>query len=249
MLRFVCFWLLVLPLENHAQDTRTLLNQAGQLEKLCRESDALLVYGEVIRIQPTNITALCRCSELSCLIGNRQSARTSQTVYFEAARTYAEAALRINPQVSESNFVMAFALGRLCLISSGRERIRLAQGIKRYTDLAIAEDPRNFKAYHLLGKWNYEVSNLNFMERTLARWMYGALPPASLQSAIAAYEKCLQLSPEFLLNYLELARAYDRNGQRRKAQALLSQMLRLPNASPDDNRIKSLGKELLLQWQ
>jgi tetratricopeptide (TPR) repeat protein len=167
---------------------------------------------------------------------------------FKAARTYANAALRINPGSSEANFVMAFALGRMTLISTGRERIGAVKEIQYYAEASIRDDSTNFKPYHVLGKWNYEVSDLSLTERSLAKWFYGGLPPASLERAIENYEKCLSLSPNFLLNYLELAKAYFRNNERRKATDLLARMLVLPNRMADDPRIKEEGRHLLQKW-
>ena len=107
---------------------------------------------------------------------------------------------------------------------------------------------RSFKAWHVLGKWNYEVSNLNVFERIGAKIVYGGLPPASLENSIACYEKAKQLSPTFTLNYLELAKAYKRNGDKQKALAQLNYLLTLRNYTEDDPRIKSEAQTLLKNW-
>ena len=248
MIRTFLFILIILPFENFAQDPNGLLKDAQQFELQLNENAALQKYTEYLRLQPNNLPVLCKCSELCSRIGNRQSDKPKKVDYFRAARTYANAALRMNPNSSEANFVMAFALGRLTLIASGKERIGAVKEIQYYAEASIKDDSNNFKPYHVLGKWNYEVSDLSLTERSLAKWFYGGLPPASLQKAIENYEKCLRLSPNFLLNYLELAKAYYRHGDRKKATDLLSKMMTLPVRMVDDQRIKEEGRQLLRKW-
>ena len=62
-----------------------------------------------------------------------------------------------------------FALGRISLVSGTRERVTLASDVKYYAETAIRLNPNNFRACHILGRWNYEVSNLNIAEKSFAR--------------------------------------------------------------------------------
>ena len=120
-----------------------------------------------------------------------------------------------------------------------------AIAIRRYAERAIRYDPSNFKAYHILGRWHYEVSKLNVVERAFARWFYGALPEASLEESIRYYEKSLALRPDFMLNYLELARAFHRQGQDMRAVAMLRRMEGLHDEMYDDRTVRAEGKKLL----
>jgi len=131
------------------------------------------------------------------------------------------------------------------LVSSGKEKVVAVKEIKTYADKCIQLDAKNFKGYHVLGKWHYEVSDLNAFERWIVKITYGALPPSSIDESIKNYEKSKQLSPGFLLNYLELAKAYKRKGEINKARVLLEQLQKLPPTASDDVKIKSLGRKLL----
>ncbi|MDP4212228.1 MAG: hypothetical protein Q8918_16715 [Bacteroidota bacterium] len=232
-----------------SQDLNPLLREAQQQESSLHENEAFLKYAEILKLQPNNLIALCKCSELSSRIGARISRKDKMQQYFIAAKNYASSALRVDPNSSDANFVMALALGRLSLIAGTRERIVLARDIKRYAEISIRLDPSNFKPYHVLGKWNYEVSDLNVAERSIARLIYGGLPAASLKQSIYYFEKSRSLNPAFLLNYLELARAYHRENQKDKAFELLNTVLALPNMIYDDARVKATAKELLKEWQ
>ncbi len=243
------FLLLILPVENQAQDINMLLKEAQQLEESFKEPEALQKYLEVVRAQPNNLTALCKASELYNMIGKRQPGKDKQKEYYKTAKTYAQRALQVNPNSVEANFAMSLAMGRMALISSGEEKINAVKDVKSYAEKAIKLDPNDFKGYHVLGKWHYEVSNLNALEKWLVKITYGALPKASLDEAILNYEKSRQLNPHFLLNYLELAKAWHRKDNNKKAIELLEAMMKMPNRSVDDPTVKEEGKKLLENYK
>ena len=197
-----------------------------------------------------NIYALNKCSELCSRIGQREIKNTKlRDDYYLAAKIYAETALKIDPKNSESNCVMAIALGRSSMSKSGKEKILNAREVKKHVDAAIANDPQNFKAWHVLGRWQYEISNLNALERSLVKVLYGGLPPATIKQSIVAFEKARALRPEFILNYFEMAKAYKDNHNKNKAITYLQLMFTLPYQTEDDPVIKQKGRALLKDWQ
>jgi tetratricopeptide (TPR) repeat protein len=243
------FFVLILwiPTVCFSQDLAALQRDAERLEATSEEA-ALSKYQEIIKQQPANLKAVCKCSELCSSIGRRQAIREKKIEYFTSAKKYAELALRINPKSSEANFVMAIAIGRTALILSGRGKIAAVDQIKKYAELSIKCDPNNYKPYHVLARWHYEVSDLSFFERGLAKLFYGGVPPASLQEAIYNYEKCRSLVPDLTVNYLELAKCYYRNDEKQKALNMLNKAITMPNKIQDDIRVKQEAKELLKKW-
>jgi tetratricopeptide (TPR) repeat protein len=232
----------------YAQDANVLLKKAAAAETAFREDEALSLYQQASRLQPRSVGILCRCSDLSCRIGNRLPDRDQKIGYFKAGYRYAQMAYRLDSTNSEAGVMMAFSLGRLTLIQTNKERVGSAVAIKRYAQRAIRYDPANYKAYHILGRWHYEVSKLNFVERTFARWFFGALPEASLSEAIRNYEKSMSLRPDLMLNYLELAKALHRDGQDGRAVALLRRLDGLRDEMYDDRTVRKEGKQLLEEW-
>src|SRR5215213_6056635 len=130
---WICMILMV-PVGAVSQDAATLIREGDRLERAFREADALQKYREVLRVQPGNLTALCRASDLCSRIGHRQSNKDVQANYYHAAKAYAEAALKANPQSAEANFVMSVAMGRMAMLSSGKEKIQYVNEIKRYAE-------------------------------------------------------------------------------------------------------------------
>jgi len=234
---------------SYAQDINSILKEGYRLEAIPNEKASFQKFKEVLKIQATNIYALNKCSELCVRIGQRETNKQLKSDYYTAAKIYAETALKIDPNNSDANCAMAMALGRSSMSKSGKEKIINAKEIKKYVDIAIKNDPKNYKAWHVLGRWNYEISNLNVLETTVVKVLYGGLPSASLKESINSFEKVRALTPEFILNYYEMAKAYKEYNKKDKAIAYIKEMLVLPIHTEDDLTIKEKGRDLLKEWQ
>jgi tetratricopeptide (TPR) repeat protein len=243
--KLLLFFTLAFYIDGFSQDVNVLYRDAQRLEESKKDVDALRKYLDVVKYQPNHVAALCKISELNCLVGSRQQEKSARLQYYRSARSYAEAALKVNPNYSEANFVMAMAMGRLALLVSGSEKIHAVTDIKKYAENAIRLDNSNFKAYHVLGKWHYEVSSLNSFERIAVKLFYGGLPASSFADAIRCYEKSRALNPEFALNYLEVAKAYRKIKQDKKAIEVLKKLQTIPVTTTDDPRIKTEGNKML----
>ena len=244
------FFILILTfLKPAAQDLDAIIKEADRLEAIPDENAALNKFKEALKIKPTHLHALSKSSELCSRIGQRQKNTRLRDDYYTAARIYAETALKIDSTNSEANASMAIMLGRSTLTKSGKEKVANAKDLKKYVEAAIKSNPSNFLAWHVLGRWHYEISNLNIVERAAVKMFYGGFPPSSLKESITAFEKSKALTSGFILNYLELAKAYHRNNQNDKAIAILKEMLLIPNHTEDDPAIKETGKKLLKEWE
>lgn len=244
-MRFLICFLLLLPVASFTQDLQLLLNEAAAAEAAMQDDLAYRKYQDVLRIQPTNITVLCKCSELASKIGHRQSSKDLQITHYEIARRYAELALKLNPDYPDANFVMSLAMGRMALVASGRKQVEAVKGIKIYADKTVALSPNDFRGYHVLGKWYYEISNLGAFKRTAVKIFYGAFPDANFNDARRNYQKSMQLNPTFNLNYLELAKVYIKLDQPAEAVSALEKLLVMPLKMEDDRRVYNEGKKML----
>ena len=228
-----------------AQDVNSLVAEGQRLEAAMDEKAAIGKFKEALKLAPQNLTALTRCSEICSSIGNRETTSKTRDAYYNAAMLYAQTAIKLYPDNDLSNVSMAIAMGRMALTKSGKEKIASVKDLKFYAEKAIKANANNFKAWHILGKWHYEVSNLSGLERGAAKLLFGALPAASFATAVSCYEKAKALNSNFILNYLELAKAYKKTGDKAKAIAILTAMQNIKNNAADDVRIKEEGKVLL----
>jgi tetratricopeptide (TPR) repeat protein len=228
-----------------AQSEQELVKKADAYEAALNENAAFETFKQLIRVNPNHYYAQWKASELCSRIGKRQPTPKQQMDFYTAGKAYAANAIRINPNAADGYYAMSVAMGRLALAQSGKERINSVKDIRNYAEKAVKINPRHGRAWHVLGKWHYEVTNLNFLEKAGLKIMYGGLPPASLDESIRNYEKAKLYEPNFALNYLELAKAYKRADQKAKAIELLKKLPSIPNRTMDDAHIKSEGAKLL----
>lgn len=247
MRRFFCLFIFLfsLPALARSQDVQHLLSEARKAEAALQEEEAFQRYRQVLQLEPANLAALCKSSELASKLGHRLKNQAEQHSRYEQAMQYAKKAIQLYPHSADANFVMSVALGRMALVSSGGEMIGMVKEIKKYAENVVRLNPADFRGYHVLGKWNYEISGLGAFKRTAVRIFYGAFPEASFQLAAKNYETSLKLNPQFNLNYLELAKVYLKLDQQEKAVKLLETLRHLPYKMSDDARVRAESLELL----
>ncbi|MDE3212054.1 MAG: hypothetical protein KGM98_02375, partial [Bacteroidota bacterium] len=161
-----------------AQNTAVLVKEAADLEKSMQDPQALARYKEALALDPSNVTLLCKCSEISSRIGSRLIDNPeSCSGYFRDAKSYATQALAVDPRSSEANFSMALAISNEATQLGGKEKLEAVRNIKKYADLSIFFDQHNYKAWYILGKWNYAMSSLNFMQKAAVKMFFSGFPP------------------------------------------------------------------------
>lgn len=246
---YLLFFCLIFCLQSFSQSYDELFQKGLASESQFNEKKALNYYCEAQKIKPIDLPVLYKCSELFGRVGAREKNSKSRDGYFSSALSYAQMALKYFPQTDDANLAMGIAQGRIALTKSGKDKIAAVKDINHYIKKAISINPNNSKAWYVLGKWYYEVSNLNFVEKAAIYIIYGGLPDASFEKAIKAFEKAAMLNSHFLLNYLELAKAYNKISQRSKALICLKKISEDSNYTEDDLIIKKQADQLLKQWQ
>src|SRR5664279_2323740 len=135
---------------SYGQDINSIIKEADLQVASMNDMQAIITYREALKLQPSNVYVLCKCSELCSRVGGRlQDDKKEQHEYFAAAKTYALKALQVNPLSSDANFVNALAMGREALHGSGKEKIAAVKDLKKYADLAIKYDAKNYKAWYV----------------------------------------------------------------------------------------------------
>lgn len=231
-----------------AQQYEQLIRDGNTLDLQLNEKAALEKFKQAVVLRPNDVYALSKCSELFSRIGARFSDESLRDNYYATAMAYAEKALIISPASDMANVSMAIALGKSSLTKSGKDKIKYAKRIKVCIETALKTNPNNYVAWHILARWEYEVTNISSFERMAAKVFYGAVPQGSFANAIMYFEKAKTLNPKFILNYLEMAKAYHKNDNDKKAIEYLQLILKLPTATQDDPLYKKQATELIKKW-
>lgn len=241
--------LLLLSTFSYAQTADEIVEQARQQEKQMKDAAALSLYKDALKVQPENIAALTGASELSAREGNHAADKDEKVRIYNEAKSYAEQAIKLAPENAEANYVMAVALGRVATTEGAKEKVAAYKEVKRYAELAVKFNPKYAKAYYVLGKLNYDMANMNALEKAAAKVLFGGLPEGSLQNAIANYEKCRKLDPSLIQNYQDLAKAYKDNEELEKSIEVLRKAVTLRPIYQDDPAIKSACKKMLEEME
>lgn len=245
----IFFTLLFVGLNLSAQQYEKLIQEGNALDLQLKEKEALEKFKQAVVLRPNDVYALSKCSELFSRIGARFADADTRDNYYSTAITYAEKALKIQPTSDMANVAMAIAMGKFSLTKSGKDKIKYAKQIKICVDIALKTNPANYVAWHILGRWEYEVANVSSFERIAAKVFFGSVPQGSFANAIMYFEKAKTLNPKFILNYLEMAKAYHKNDNSEKAIEYLQLIIKLPIATQDDPIYKQQAQDLLKKWQ
>lgn len=229
-----------------AQDVNVLLKEADNLEIKLKEIEALDKYKQILVIDAKNIKALVKASELSAAIGARLPAKKDKQLYFQSSLAFAQRAIGVNANDADANYVMAVASGKLTDVEKENKKvIAYVNDIKTYADKALAINPKHAKANYTLGKWHLEMVNLSGFKKTAVKLFYGGLPNATIENAILYMEKCRSYDAYFILNYLDLAKAYKQDNKPPKAIEVLQKLVKLPLRTADDANLKAEGLKML----
>ena len=225
---------------------RVKLFQAASLANAFKDSEALGVYQEVLKIVPSHYLALWQAAVLSVKIGARYSDETRKSAYFDAARSYADRSLLLRPEGGESNYAVALALFNQATLYRAGARMRAYHDLRSHVYLATERRPDLPEAWQLRGRWQYRVAHYNLLERLYSRLVLGGVPDGGdSREAMADLEKAHELVPQNLQFCYDLARMYRYQGRRRKAIAILRAAERLPTVTSEDLVISRLCRQML----
>lgn len=241
----IIFFTCWVSLSLQAQSVEELFAQAQLLEKQMKDGEALLKYKEVLQVSPGHVSSFNQSSLISGREGARLKDKVQKQEFFNNAKIYAFEALKVEPENPTANYAMAMAWAQIGSISGAKEKVAAFSETKKYADLAIKYKPDYAEAYHLLGKWNYDLSNLSGIEKAAAKVLFGGVPPGTIQGAIASYEKCNQLKASIIQNYLDLAIAYKHNNQETLSMEVLNKAMKLRPILSDDAGYKAECKKML----
>lgn len=231
-------------------DIDNMLNKASELVQSADDSGAMEIYKEVLDKNPQQMEALWNVSVLYSQQGLRTDDDEKRQNYFATSSEWADKCLEYHPESAACHFSKSVAIGRKAQNAGTRDRIRMSEKIKEHADRSVELDPGFFRAWHLLGVWHTEVANLNWMERTAARAIFGGLPEgASNEKAEEAFQKAMEMSPENILIHLDFAAYYEEVGKDEKAIELIEKLLKIEPKFEDDEAHKERAKELLADLQ
>jgi tetratricopeptide (TPR) repeat protein len=167
----------------------------------------------------------------------------AQKKLFEEAHALAQEATQLNPTDSKGYVYVAITSGKIALFEGGKKKVELSKGVKANAEKALELNPKENLAYHVLGVWNREVATLNGFLKFFAQMIYGKLPPASLDDAVANFQKAIEINDKGIAHYYEMGATYQEMKKWKEAREAFAKVQSLPKKYAADAQYHQWAKE------
>lgn len=207
---------------------------------------ALEFYKGALETDPANYEAAWKLARAYVDVGEKLSDTKERRSYYEKGYEYAQKAVAINPNGAKGHLFLSIAIGRVALDAGAKERVKLSKEVKSEVDKALALDPQDDSAWHVLGRWHRRLSTLSWIEKNFANMFLGGVPKeASMENAVDCFKKAIQLNPSHINHHLELAITYEEMGKKEPAVGEYRKVLELPIKDADDEDHKKEAEDRL----
>jgi predicted Zn-dependent protease len=212
-------------------------NFVAQGEAAAQRKDvagAFKYYTAADHLQSTNCAELCVLTRRYCdLMYDAESADLKKTLAERALAT-ARRAVQSDPKSATAHLCVAVCYAKNFPYVDNQTKVNWSRSIKSECETALKLDPKQDLGYYLLGRWNYDVANVNFIYRALVKFVYGGLPNASVAEAIHDFKQASALAPNRILHHYQLGKVYADMGENKLAIAELTTCSRLKPIDRDD---------------
>jgi len=216
----------------------SLLKQGDIEERQGHTRAALTCFKQAEDIDPQNVPVLLRVAkQYSDLIADTKPEEGARA-FADKALDYSKRAVGIDPKSAKGRLSLAIAYGRLTDFVGNKVKLEYSKLIKDETEKSIELDPTDDFAWHVLGRWNFGVANVNVMLKAMARMVYGGMPAASNEDAAKCLKKASELAPQRIIHHSELARVYQAMGRKDQAIKEWQIVLALPALDKEDEKDK-----------
>src|SRR3954462_2518932 len=228
-----------------AESPDDLIDKGKVFDRKFQANDALLLYLSAEKVEPKNPDLLVRIARQYRYLMTDTSDTQEKLRLGHIALDYSMRAAACGPKDCDAQLAPAITLGKMLPYLSQKEQVSASPKIKESVDKALAIDPRNDNAWHVLGRWNRVLAEISGAKRFIAGLIYGELPKGSYEEAERAMKKAIALNPHRLMHYIELGRIYAQMGRTEEARELINKGLGMPDAEKDDPETKERGRETL----
>lgn len=226
-----------------AEDADALTARGDALDRQFQSTQALAAYQQALVLRPDSAELHRKIAKQYVEMVLDERSRAGQVKLAQAGYDSALLAKALAPRDAEVRLTVGVAAARLAYHSSNpRRKMELSRVARDEAAEAIKLKPGYALAWHMMGRWHYEMAGLNPLLRMLAEAIYGKLPEASYQLALTNLKKATELEPGRPLFHAELGRAYVATGQKAEARRELQKSLSLPRKTRDDAAAQDRAK-------
>ena len=169
--------------------------------------------------------------------------------YFNEALYWARKAVEADTQhvVTHAPEMMSTSFAAILSVSGLKKQATLADSVRIYAENAIEIDPNNDRAYHILGRWHYEVGKLGWMTKFLSGVIFGSSPKGSMDLAIHYFEEAIRAN-DVIVHHYWLGEALLKSGDKKSAVKQFQIIQDMPDVQYNDDYFKQQAKELIKKY-
>jgi tetratricopeptide (TPR) repeat protein len=228
--------------------TATIAAGDAALQKLDLEA-GIAAYRSALEAAPDSYEALWKLARALTDEATLSRQPGEQKGLCVEAEKLARRASGLVPSGSKGHAYLAVAVGKLALFEGGRRKVDLSKEVKAEAEKALQLDPNEDVALHVLAIWNREMVELGWLLRSFAQLLYGRLPPASLEAALADLSRASELAPDVIPHHVELGITLASAKRWAEARTELEKGLALPTAWVTDDYYRALARSNLARVQ
>ncbi|MCF7858533.1 MAG: hypothetical protein K9N07_04315 [Candidatus Cloacimonetes bacterium] len=194
---------------------------------------------------PEDVALLWRYARVNFDIADQTDDEEVHKAHFYPGFEAAENALKLDPESAKANHWYATLIGKIGMLEGTKQKIINSYDVEKYGMKAIELDPAYDGSLHLMGRWHYELANLSWLERTVAKIVYETPPTASFEESVDFFNRAIQAKPDEVRHYLWLGKALIKLKKNDEAKKVLMDSIELTPADAGDRLMQKEAKELL----
>ena len=205
------------------------------------EYDAELVQLEELSAEfPEDVEILWRLAQVHFDIADQTEDEEVHKAHFYPGFEAAKKAIAIDPNSARANHWYATLIGKIGMLEGTKQKIINSYEVEEFGLKAIELDPSYDGSLHLLGRWHYELADLSWVERTVAKIVYETPPKASFEESVEFYKKAIEAKPDEVRHYLWIGKALIKLKDKDEAKRYL---LTATEMTPQDDADRLMQKE------
>jgi tetratricopeptide (TPR) repeat protein len=222
-----------------------LIAKGDEFDKRLLAKEALEDYLPANKLQPDNVDLLVRIARQYRHLMADASSKQEKLRLGGVSLEFANRAASLAPKNAEAQLSPAISYGKMLPFMGSKDQVNAAPRIKASVDRSLELDPTNDTAWHILGRWNRVLADVNAVKRALAKALYGGLPVTTNEAAEKCLLKAIEINPNRLIHYIELGHIYVQMGRKQDARKYIEKGLSMPDKEKDDPEMREVGRQLL----
>ena len=222
------------------------LAQAEAAEKSHDVPGAFKLYCSA-ELLATNCADLCVLTKRYCDLMHDAREVELQKKLAENALACALQAVKADQKSATAHLCVAVSYVKNFPYAGNQTKVNWSKAIKLECETALALDPTQDVGYYLLGRWHFDVANMNILLKGVVTIVYGGLPRASNGDAIKNFQAAIALKPDRIIHHLELAKVYSATGEKKLARTQLERCATLKPFDRDDEAAQKTAAALLVK--